>query len=323
MYYVESSETNPYFNLAAEEYCFQNLDEDVFMLWQNDNTIVVGKYQNTAQEISNLFVNENEIKVVRRLSGGGAVYHDLGNLNFTFIQNKKGNEFTFEYFTQHIINILSKLSVKAKFNSRNDLVIGSRKFSGNSQYIKKDKILHHGTLLFDSNLETLVHALNVSNKKIESKAIRSVHQRVTNIRPHLKEEMEMKDFKDIIRQYFVDLYDMKNYVFDHNEMEAIKKLAAEKYAVWEWNYGESPTSQIRKEGKCDSGQVEIYLQIEQGMLKDISMFGDFFALEGFEKSLDRMIGKKYSKEELGKYITELADNIMGIESDWLLDLIVD
>ena len=325
MLYIESPYTNPYTNLALEEYCFNQLDDDVFIIWQNDKTIVVGKYQNTVSEISNMYVEQNDIAVVRRLSGGGAVYHDLGNVNFSFIQQNSDNDmgFRFEHFTKDIISLLSGLDVKAEFNSRNDLVIDGRKFSGNSQYIKKGKILHHGTLLFDSNLETLVHALNVSNKKIESKAIASVHERVTNIKPHLKTAITVGQFKEYIKDYFTQVYHIKEYSFSHAEIQKIMDIAASRYKTWEWNYGSSPASLIKKEDRSNAGQVEIYLDIQDGVLRDIKIFGDFFAFDHFEEALAEIKGKKYSPIELRDSIYKLAHTIRGMDKEWLLHLIMD
>lgn len=325
MLYIESPYTDPCRNLAMEEYCFDRLTDDVFLLWQNDHTIVVGKYQNTNEVISNRYVEQNGISVVRRLSGGGAVYHDLGNLNFSFIQknDERDTEFRFEYFTKDIINLLADLGVKAEFNSRNDLVIDGKKFSGNAQYIRRDKILHHGTLLFDSNLETLVHALNVSGEKLKSRAVASVYAQVTNIKPYLKKDMTMDLFKQYIREYFTDLYHMQPYTFGAKEMEEILKSAKNKYETWEWNYGASPSCDIKKEGRCQSGQIEAYLSIKGGILEDIKIYGDFFALDSFENALSKLKGKRYDPANLKEDINNVADTMRGIERGWLLDLIMN
>ena len=185
MYYLESTKTDPSWNLALEQYVFDVLGprDDCFMLWQNDNTIVVGKHQNTLEEINTDYVKEHGVTVVRRLSGGGAVYHDLGNLNFTFVaENRFGSEFDFSTFCRPVVDALRSLGVPAEINGRNDMTIEGRKFSGNAQYMKKGRIMHHGTLMYDSDLEAVSRALNVKPDKIESKGLKSVRSRVTNIR---------------------------------------------------------------------------------------------------------------------------------------------
>lgn len=187
MIYVKSNSTKPQFNLALEEYVFEHLDEygEIFMLWQNEPSIIVGKHQNTIEEINTKYVKENNINVVRRLSGGGAVYHDLGNLNYTIISKDEGSKgFDFKTFSQPVIDVLADLGIRAEFTGRNDIVIGDQKFCGNAQYMKKGKVLHHGAILFDTELDVLGKSLKVSKDKIASKGVKSVRSRVTNIKDH-------------------------------------------------------------------------------------------------------------------------------------------
>ena len=194
MIYIESTSTNPYYNLALEEHVFEHLDqrENYFMLWQNENTIVVGKYQNTAEEVNQEFVAAQGIRVVRRLSGGGAVYHDAGNLNFTFIADQKGfADFNFEAFVSPVLQALESLGVHAEFTGRNDLVLSGCKFSGNSQYAKGGRVLHHGCIMLDSNLDKVGDALRVREAKFTSKSVKSVRSRVTTINEHAPRKITM------------------------------------------------------------------------------------------------------------------------------------
>lgn len=322
MIYIESSNMNPYYNLALEEFVFEHFNEDVFMLWQNSNTIVVGKYQNTIEEISLKFAKDNQIKVVRRLSGGGAVYHDMGNLNFTFIAKKNDeNAFCFEHFTGHILDVLKTFNVKGEFNSRNDLVVEGKKFSGNSQYIKNGKVLHHGTLLFNSELEVLVNALKVGNAKIESKAIKSIHERVTNLKAYMP-NITLEEFKNAIIKHMFGANDVQIYEFSEEDLAEIEQLCDTKYSTWKWNYGESPKCNVIKKGKCECGLFQVCLEIEEGAIKSVKIFGDFFAGENFSELVALLVGCRFTENGIRNKVEQIANVISGIDAEWLVKLIL-
>ena len=191
MLLIYNEKTNPFFNLAMEEYFLKNFDEDIFILWRNESSVIVGKNQNTLSEINLDYIKENSIPVVRRQSGGGAVFHDLGNINFTFIASNNDNFSDFKRFTTPIIELLKTLDINAKFSGRNDLLIDGCKFSGNAQYNYKNKVMHHCTLLFSSQISDMSNALKVKPIKFEGKSIKSVKARVTNISEHLKVPMDI------------------------------------------------------------------------------------------------------------------------------------
>ncbi len=327
MKYIDWKETDPQINLAFEEYVFNQMDQDesYFLLWQNDNAVIVGKHQNTIEEINQEYIRENDIKVVRRLSGGGAVYHDLGNLNFTFIVNDRGREqFDFQTFTRPLVEALKTLGVNAEFNSRNDIAIDGKKFSGNSQYAKRGRILHHGTILFNSNLATIQSALKVKKDKIESKGIKSVKSRVTNITDYLDETYTMEDFKAALLKAMFANDNLEKITLSNEEIQAIERLKTEKYATWDWNYGKSPQYNLRKERKCDFGLITVLLQVEKGEIKDLHFYGDYFGNGDIQELEALFIGVKPSEAALSKVLinTDLADYINGLDAKTLIDLIL-
>ncbi|RKD29138.1 lipoate--protein ligase [Thermohalobacter berrensis] len=306
MIYIYNDSTNPYFNLATEEYILKEFKEDCFMLWRNKPCIVVGKNQNTLSEINLDYVKEHNIPVVRRLSGGGAVFHDLGNLNFTFIFNDStGNSFSnFKKFTQPIIDVLKKLSVNAEFSGRNDLTIDGKKFSGNAQYHYKNRILHHGTLLFSANMTDLTAALKVKPSKFKDKGVKSIKSRVTNITKHLKEPLTILEFKDLIMEHIKNTYGGENlYSFTESDIAKINKLVKEKYETWDWNFGSSPKYSFKKEMRYGGGTVEINLNVEKGLIKDVKIFGDFFGKYDISHIENALKGVKHSEDEIYKTLS--------------------
>ena len=280
MLLINNTNTNAYFNLAMEEYFLKNTNEDIFLLWQNENSIIVGKNQNTLSEINYDYVKENNIKVVRRLSGGGAVFHDLGNINFTFISCNDNSFSDFKKFTMPIVEALKELNVHAEFSGRNDLLIDGQKFSGNAQYNYKNKVMHHGTLLFSSEINDLSAALKVKPSKFEGKSVKSVKSRVTNISSHLDKKMTVLEFKDYLMD-FINKRDKNSHFYELNDkdVESINKLVEEKYSTWEWNFGYSPKYSLYNELKYPGGNVEFSLDVHDGLIKDIKFFGDFFGKE--------------------------------------------
>lgn len=316
---VINNSNNPYFNLALEEYFLKHKDikEDILILWQNDNTIVVGKNQNTYEELNAEYVNDNNINVVRRLSGGGAVYHDLGNLNFTIIQpSSSDHKNDFSFFTKPIIECLNKLGADAAFSGRNDILLDGKKISGNSQYFCKDKLLHHGTLLFNSEMTVLTKALKVKKEKFESKGVKSVGSRVTNISDYIDKSISLEKFKNMLVETVFEYRkgEIKNYELTETDIEKINELVKNKYGTWEWNYGKSPEFNYSKEIRFDAGSVSVKINVADGVIKDFKIYGDFFEENPVEEVEDRFIGKRFE-------IAELKDVLEGIDiSKYILNL---
>ena len=300
--------TDPCFNLAAEEYVLKNFTEDCFMLWRNGPSIIVGKHQNTLAEINLDYVRENQIKVVRRLSGGGAVFHDLGNLNFTFIvSGEDGNLVDFRKFTQPILEVLKKLGIDARFEGRNDLTINGLKFSGNAEHVYKNRTLHHGTLLFSAVISNLSEALKVNPLKFTDKAVKSVRSRVTNISEHLPEPMDVMDFAGHIMQHITETYqDTRAYAYTPEDILAIEKLRDEKYSQWEWNFGYSPKYQFEKGIRTPGGNIEFHLNAEHGIISEIRIFGDFFHRYDIDTIEKALTGVRHEPETIRKALSEFT-----------------
>jgi len=305
---IKNPETNPYFNLAAEEYVLKNFNENCFMLWRNRPSIIVGKHQNTLAEINIDYVKENNIDVVRRLSGGGAVFHDLGNLNFTFIKNvnKEENLVDFKKYTQPVIAVLNHLGVDAKFEGRNDIMINGRKVSGNAEHVFKRRVLHHGTLLFSSVMADLSQALKVNPLKYQDKGVKSVRSRVTNISEHLPHKMSVIEFHDKIFNFMVDSEeDAVLYEYTPEDIKNINQLVEKKYKTWEWNFGYSPKYNFEKLIRTNGGNLEIHLNVEKGIIVDLKIFGDFFGEKDIVEIEKLLINKKHHEKEIRQILEKI------------------
>ncbi|MDA3911004.1 MAG: lipoate--protein ligase [Bacteroidales bacterium] len=301
MLVIKSPSRNAYFNIAAEEYLLKTVKQDVFLIYINDPAIIVGKHQNTMAEINKPFVEANGIKVVRRLSGGGAVYHDDGNLNFSFHMkaDEKDDFVDFLKFTKPVVDLLNQMGVRAQFKGRNDLVIDDKKFSGNAKMKFHHKILQHGTILFDSEMKVLSDALKVNPLKFRDKAVKSVRSRVTNIVDYLPEAMNIDVFSEKLINYVIELYPKAvSYEFTDEDIVGIQKLADEKYATWEWNYGSSPEYNFNKGIKTDAGYIEFHLDVTEGMIRKARIFGDFFASKPIHDIEKRLLNQRHDEQTL-------------------------
>ncbi|HHW61542.1 MAG TPA: lipoate--protein ligase [Syntrophomonadaceae bacterium] len=328
MILVRSDCQDPYYNLALEEYLFfQRTDlHPLFFLWQNSPTIVVGRNQNTLAEINRSFVEEKSINVVRRLSGGGAVYHDLGNLNFTFIlQGVAGKGFDFARYTRPVIKTLRKLGVQAEDNGRNDITIDGKKFSGNAQYRHQDRLLHHGTLLFNTSLEDMVQALTPGQAKLESKGIASVRSRVTNLIEHLPVGTTLADFqRELIKNVLEEYGAGQHYFLSAEDEVQVEKLSAKRYRTWEWNYAQSPACNLIRSRAFPWGQMEVHMDIQNGIIQQCFVYGDFFTDRDIKELCALIEGSPYMDEEIRKRLqtVDLNTFIPGLTVDHWLELIL-
>ena len=322
MLLINNTSTNAYFNLAMEEYFLKNTTEDVFMLWRNESAIIVGKNQNTLSEINYEYVKENNIKVVRRQSGGGAVFHDLGNINFTFISCNDNSFSDFKRFTMPIIECLEDLNIHAEFSGRNDLLIDNQKFSGNAQYNYKNKVMHHGTLLFSSQINDLSSALKVKPSKFEGKGVKSVKSRVTNISNHLKKSMTVLEFKDYLMN-FINNKDENNHFYElsDHDINEINKLVDEKYSTWHWNFGHSPKYSLNNEVKYPGGNIEFSLNVDKGIINEIKFFGDFFFNKDVSNIEDLLKNVMHNESSIKSTLNNIDINDYFLNCN--IDILVD
>ena len=270
---IFNNSVNPYFNIACEDYLFNELKEDCFMLYRNENAIIVGKHQNTLAEINYKYVKENNIKVVRRLSGGGTVYHDLGNLNFTFIQkNQSPNLVDFKRHLKPIVDVLAKMGLSVEIGKKNDLIIDGKKISGNAEHVYKDKVLHHGTLLFSSDLIKLSQAIKVTPNKYEDKAVKSIRSKVVNIKEFLLVPMDILRFAQLVMEHILANHpENRLYQLSDDDIQRIQAIADAKYANWEWNYAYSPPYRFYNQQIVEKDNYEIEMNIDNGLIKKIKL----------------------------------------------------
>lgn len=325
---IFSKETSPYFNLASEEYLLENCKSDVFMLWRNEKSVIIGKNQNAYSEVNLDFCEKNSIGVVRRLTGGGAVFHDPGNVNFTFICDfPEGGEIDFSPFLDRVTKALSHFGIDAYANGRNDIEAAGSKISGNAQcrYNCADgrvRLLHHGTLLFSADMDGLAGALNVRAEKMESKGIKSVRSRVCNIR-----DIEGYCGPDNPIDFALELSRIIGggigEELSAEEKAGIQRLCEIKYSTWEWNIGRSPRFSCVKRKRFPYGIVEIAYTAKGARIEDVAIRGDFFALADIGGLEEKLRGASLEREALEKCFADANRFISGSEPSDLSELILN
>lgn len=327
--YFDLQGTDAAWNLAAEQHVFDALprDRSYFLLWQNRSAVVIGKHQDALAEINRTFVEEHGIQVVRRLSGGGAVYHDLGNLNYTIITDAGSTEtLDMSMFCQPVLRILRSLGVPAELTGRNDMTLDGRKFSGSSQYLRKGRILHHGTLLFDSDLSVVQHALHVDPEKIRSKGLPSVRSRVTNLRPWFPADMDLPLFRQTLLNEILRQSPGEELAFSDADLAAIEELRRTRYGTWDWTFGISPPSSLIRRRRFEGcGTVEARIQAEHGRIASLRFVGDFFSAEEPELLERRLSGLPLERAALTDALRDLDVSriFLGLNSEQLLELLCE
>lgn len=320
--------TDPHINLAIEEYVLKNMDidKDSFLLFYiNEPSIIIGKNQNTVEEIDTEYVEENGIHVVRRLSGGGAVYHDLGNLNYSFLTKDDGESFrNFKKVTEPVVQALSEMGIKAELLGRNDILVEGRKVSGNAQFSTNGRMFSHGTLMFDTEIERVVSALKVRKDKIESKGIKSIRSRVANISEFLKEPMTIEQFRmEILKSIFEGEENIQYLELTDEDWDNIRKLSAERYANWDWNYGKSPKFNMQHSHRFPVGGIDVRIQVNKGIMEDVNIFGDFFGVGEVAVIEESLKGVQYERQAISDALTpiDIPTYLGGITKEEFLQLI--
>ncbi|TYS61712.1 lipoate--protein ligase [Sutcliffiella horikoshii] len=318
--------TDPRINLAIEEYALKSLDiEDTYLLFYiNEPSIIIGKNQNSVEEINTKYVEDNGIHVVRRLSGGGAVYHDHGNLNFSFITKDDGESFhNFKKFTAPVVEALKSIGVEAEMSGRNDILAEGRKISGNAQFSTRGRMFSHGTLLFDSEIEHVVSALNVKKDKIESKGIKSIRSRVANIKEFLKEDIKIEQFRQLLLEAIFKSKDIPKYELTEEDWKNIHELSKERYQNWDWNYGKSPKFNLQHSHRFPVGQIDVRLDVTKGKVENCKIYGDFFGVGDVSEVENLLSGVKYEKAKISQALEgiDVKHYFGNITRDELIDLI--
>jgi len=320
VYYVKNERngeeiTDPRLNLAIEYYLLNeiHLDEPILLFYINEPSIIIGRNQNAYEEVNRDYVEQNNIHVVRRFSGGGAVYHDCGNLSFCFITKDDGDSFrNFSKFTEPVITALHKIGVEgAELKGRNDLLINGQKFSGNAMYSKNGRMTAHGTIMFDSEIDAVVKALKPKKEKLESKGIKSVRSRVTNIKPFMSDEFQFMNTKQFRERLLLNIFEVdsveevKEFKLTEKDWDKIEEFSKQYTGNWEWNYGKSPDFDIERSQRFAIGSIDVKLNVEKGIIQDIKIYGDFFGLGEISDVEEKLTGIKYEAKTIAAAFDEI------------------
>lgn len=326
MIYIETNSMDPYYNFALEYYLLTEKEmrnDIIFMLWRTNPTLMIGKHQNTLEEINTAYAKEHDIHIVRRITGGGTIYTEAGGWQFSFINPNGSQEIDFSLYTTPIVNALVKMGVDAYANGRNDLMIDGKKFSGNAQCRLNHFVLHHGSLLFDTNIEAMVRAITVDEDKIISKGIKSVKERVCNIRDFLSDDIDVERFKELLVLELLG-EDGHVYTLTEEEIKRVHEIATEKFRSWDWNYGKSPNFNLTRAKRFSGGKISFHLFVKKGLIEECEISGDFFENKPLHLLIDQLKGCRYEKETLRKRLKEISadEYFFNITADELTDCMI-
>lgn len=304
------------FNLALEEHLLKNKKDFFIYLWVNSPSVIVGVNQNAMQEVNFSYTQKHDIKVVRRITGGGTVYHDLNNLCYSIIAPYDNQNDYYKLFTKPVIEYLNSLGVNAQFSGRNDITVGGKKISGNAQTVYKDRILHHGTILFKTDMQAMQSAITPPDYKMQSKGIKSVRARVTNVCQYLKTPMSATEFMLGLKQKL--FADCKEYFITQEDISLVNRLVETKYDTFSWNVGSSPKSNLELNGKFDFGYISINLDVKDGLIENAKVLGDFFELKPIGEWAKKLLGLKLDANCLAPVFYDICAYVKGADANQLL-----
>lgn len=315
-YFINGISQEPSFNIASEEYLLKEKEDFYIYVWRNSPAVIVGVNQNTLSEINVNYLDNNNIKLVRRITGGGAVYHDLNNICYTVIAPYNKGEETFKRFSLPVISFLKTLGIEAEFSGRNDILVDKKKISGTAETVYKDRIMHHGTLLFDTDFSVMEKVLNPDKIKTESKGIKSVRSRVTNIKNHLKDPIDINEFVDILCAYLKK--DLNEYFFNEKDLENINKIKQNKFDLYEWNFGYSPKGTNEINVRFNFGTIKFSFDLIDGKIDSSNFSGDFFLLKPLDEFYKNLNGTKWQKDCVYQAILDIGEYIKGANSEEII-----
>lgn len=327
--YLNLETTDAAWNLAVEEYVFDQLprDRSYLMLWQNANAVVIGKHQNAENEVNLAYARQNEIQVVRRLSGGGAVYHDMGNLNYTIISDaEQGDSLDFGLYCQPVLNTLKKLGIQAELSGRNDMTIQGRKFSGNAEYVRDGRIMHHGTLMFHSDLSVMEEVLQVDPEKVRGKGVKSVRSRVTNISEYLNTGLTLPEFREKLLEEVLCGNEGEEYQFYQADQRQIERICDGRYRTEAWNFGElSKADLVKKKYIPGCGCLQADVWFQAGRIKNIRFSGDFFSILPRKELEEAMADCKWERTQLAERLESVMvqNYIAGLDNQKMIQFFME
>lgn len=323
MFYIVNDNLNPYFNLALEEYLLRGLKKPAIMLWRNSKSVIIGCNQNALVEVNEKYATENNITVARRLTGGGAVFHDEGNINYTIISDDTNAVGNYESFTSDLRGFLSDFGIVSTLSGRNDILVNNRKICGNAQGIKNNMFIHHGCILYSADISSLSSVLKVNELKYKHKGIKSVKSRVCNLIDLIDSKPSATEFLKMFKYYLIKKHNLEEYNLTNDDITAINKLVKEKYSTYEWIYGESPKYNFKNAVKTNAGVIEINLDVSNGIIEQVKIFGDFFSISPIFELEKSLIGLKHNRNELLKFNFNVENYVSNLTDKEFIDIITN